>query len=263
MPRSRTANVRYVAAAAALIVVSFAALVFAERSDTTEEAVVTAPAEATAVPDATPTPLATPTPAPMDEQTTATGADLANTEPLLADEAALTGPLVDGYFVPSYVSLADRTGTGTDRSALDPTPTPAAAPAPAPPATAVPQPTPEPTEVPESGPSSEGKKAPQEDEAPAEDDNGGGSGFPRPGQWEALRQCESGGNYAITNPSGLYRGAYQFSQATWDWVAGVHYPHLAGVDPITVAPADQDQMAYRLYEMAGWKQWPVCGRNLL
>ena len=43
-----------------------------------------------------------------------------------------------------------------------------------------------------------------------------------PSQWAALRDCESGGDYSITNPSGKYRGAYQFDRSTWDSVASRH-----------------------------------------
>ncbi len=88
-------------------------------------------------------------------------------------------------------------------------------------------------------------------------------GGPTAAQWDALRNCESTHNYQVTNPSGQYRGAYQFSQITWDWVAGIHFPHLVGVDPINAEPGWQDVMAYTLYAMRGWDQWPVCGKNLL
>lgn len=89
------------------------------------------------------------------------------------------------------------------------------------------------------------------------------SGGPTAAQWNALRKCESTHNYAAISPSGLYRGAYQFSQQTWDWVAGIHWPHLVGVDPIDAQPGWQDVMAYTLYAMRGWDQWPICGKNLL
>ncbi len=89
------------------------------------------------------------------------------------------------------------------------------------------------------------------------------AGGPTAAQWNALRKCESTHNYGAASPSGLYRGAYQFSQQTWDWVAGIHWPHLVGVDPINSEPAWQDVMAYTLYAMRGWDQWPICGKNLL
>jgi len=89
------------------------------------------------------------------------------------------------------------------------------------------------------------------------------SGGPSAPQWNALRKCESTHNYAAVSPSGSYRGAYQFSVQTWDWVAGIHWPHLVGVDPADAQPAWQDVMAYTLYAMRGWDQWPICGKNLL
>lgn len=85
---------------------------------------------------------------------------------------------------------------------------------------------------------------------------------PTAAQWDALRSCESSHNYGAVSPTGLYRGAYQFSQQTWDWVAGVHWPFLVGIDPAQADPGWQDVMAYTLYAMRGWDQWPICGLNL-
>jgi hypothetical protein len=81
-------------------------------------------------------------------------------------------------------------------------------------------------------------------------------------QWAALRECESSGNYSITNPSGKYRGAYQFDRPTWNSVAERHAPHLVGVDPAAASPADQDAMARALYGDRGASPWPLCGRHL-
>ena len=81
-------------------------------------------------------------------------------------------------------------------------------------------------------------------------------------QWHALRECESRQNYQALNPTGQYRGAYQFSVRTWDWLAGTHYPELVGVDPAKASPADQDRMAYQLYEINGWNPWPTCKKRL-
>lgn len=75
-------------------------------------------------------------------------------------------------------------------------------------------------------------------------------------------KCEFSGNYQALSPGGRFRGAYQFSQATWDWVAGQVAPQLAGVDPIDAAAGDQDNMALNLYRMRGAGQWPVCGKYL-
>ena len=77
-----------------------------------------------------------------------------------------------------------------------------------------------------------------------------------------LRMCESTDNYQAVSPSGTYRGAYQFSQATWDWVAGFADPSLVGVDPAAAAPADQDAQALALFDRPGASPWPHCGVHL-
>ncbi len=88
------------------------------------------------------------------------------------------------------------------------------------------------------------------------------SGEPTAEQWKQLRQCESGNNYASLAAGGRFRGAYQFLQSTWNWVADQVAPQLVGVDPIDAAPGDQDNMALNLYRMRGAGQWPVCGKYL-
>ncbi len=85
---------------------------------------------------------------------------------------------------------------------------------------------------------------------------------PSPSQWAALRECEAGGDYSITNPSGKYRGAYQFDRSTWNSIAGRYAPELVGADPAAAAPADQDAMALALYNERGARPWPHCGRHL-
>jgi len=106
-----------------------------------------------------------------------------------------------------------------------------------------------------------------DDETPAPAPSSGG---PTPAQWEALRQCESSGNYGAINPTGSFRGAYQFSISSWDWVASaiVKDQSLVGVDPAEAAPADQDRMAFAYYDWSeehfgnGARPWPVCGQHL-
>jgi len=88
---------------------------------------------------------------------------------------------------------------------------------------------------------------------------------PTAAQWEALRWCESGGRYDAVSPASTgyrYRGAYQFSQATWDWVARGANPALVGVDPAGANPADQDAQALALWNLRGWSPWPSCGAQL-
>ena len=74
-----------------------------------------------------------------------------------------------------------------------------------------------------------------------------------------LRACESGGNYSAVNPSGAYRGAYQFSRTTWNGVARQHYPWLNGTDPAAAHPRDQDMMTRALWATGGRRHWPHCG----
>lgn len=74
-----------------------------------------------------------------------------------------------------------------------------------------------------------------------------------------LRWCESSDNYQAVSPGGTYRGAYQFSQSTWNWVAGQHFPSHVGEDPRFAAPEVQDAMTRALWSMQGPAPWPVCG----
>jgi len=77
---------------------------------------------------------------------------------------------------------------------------------------------------------------------------------PPGGVWAALRQCESGGNYATNTGNGYY-GAYQFSLATW---LGLGYSGL----PSNAPPAVQDAAAQQLQARSGWGQWPACSAKL-
>jgi hypothetical protein len=70
------------------------------------------------------------------------------------------------------------------------------------------------------------------------------------------RRIESGGRYDAVSSSGRYRGAYQFDRGTWNSTAQrAGRPDLVGVDPATVAPADQDEMALNLYSARGAQPW--------
>lgn len=91
-------------------------------------------------------------------------------------------------------------------------------------------------------------------------DVGGG---PTPEQWHALRMCESSNNYQAVSPNGLYYGAYQFYQGTWDSTARhAGRGDLVGIVPSQAAPADQDLLARVLYERRGSRPWPHCGVHL-
>ena len=56
--------------------------------------------------------------------------------------------------------------------------------------------------------------------------------------------------------SGTYRGAYQFSQATWDAaVAGAGFAEYSGVPADQVPPEIQDAAAAHLYSVSGTQPW--------
>jgi hypothetical protein len=76
-----------------------------------------------------------------------------------------------------------------------------------------------------------------------------------------VRQRESGGNYQIVSSNGLYHGAYQFLQSTWNSAAGIAgRPDLVGRAPETVAPGDQDFVALMYYRAVGGGPWGgYCG----
>jgi hypothetical protein len=89
---------------------------------------------------------------------------------------------------------------------------------------------------------------------PPSSGGGGGSGNASSAGWAKLRQCEASGNYRATN--GIYRGAYQFDQRTWNGIGGTG-------DPAAASPAEQDYRAQILYNQRGAQPWPVCGKNLI
>ena len=71
-----------------------------------------------------------------------------------------------------------------------------------------------------------------------------------------VRQRESHGNYRAVSANGVYRGAYQFAQSSWD-LAARHAGRndLVGVLPDQASPADQDALALNLYQWQGAKPW--------
>lgn len=73
------------------------------------------------------------------------------------------------------------------------------------------------------------------------------------GTLSAIAACESGGDPGAVDPSGTYRGKYQFTRSTWASVGG-------SGDPAAAPEAEQDQRAAALYAREGSSPWPVCGR---
>ncbi|HEY5109665.1 MAG TPA: transglycosylase family protein [Acidimicrobiales bacterium] len=69
-------------------------------------------------------------------------------------------------------------------------------------------------------------------------------------------QAESGGNYGIVSPNGLYMGAFQFSQPTWDSAASAAgLGLLVGVPPNHASKPEQDTVAVALYALDGQQPW--------
>jgi Transglycosylase-like domain len=76
---------------------------------------------------------------------------------------------------------------------------------------------------------------------------------PVPAHLAAIAACESGGDPTAVDPSGTYRGKYQFDMGTWASVGG-------SGDPAAAPEAEQDRRAAILYARAGASPWPVCGQ---
>ena len=71
--------------------------------------------------------------------------------------------------------------------------------------------------------------------------------------WNAVAQCESGGNWAINTGNGFY-GGLQFNLATWHANGGAGLPSQA-------SPAEQIRVAENVLRTQGIGAWPVCGRR--
>jgi hypothetical protein len=91
-----------------------------------------------------------------------------------------------------------------------------------------------------------------EESAPAPDvaaPSGGGGG-----RWDALAQCESGGNWAINTGNG-YSGGLQFSHATWRAYGGSGKAYQN-------SRSEQIRIATKVKAAQGWGAWPACSRKL-
>lgn len=69
--------------------------------------------------------------------------------------------------------------------------------------------------------------------------------------WDAIAQCESGGNWQSNTGNGHY-GGLQFKQATWTANGGVG-------NPATASRAEQIRVAENVLRTQGLKAWPTCG----
>ncbi len=69
--------------------------------------------------------------------------------------------------------------------------------------------------------------------------------------WDAIAQCESGGNWSINTGNGHY-GGLQFKQATWSANGGVGNPAAA-------PRSEQIRVAENVLRTQGINAWPKCG----
>jgi resuscitation-promoting factor RpfC len=69
--------------------------------------------------------------------------------------------------------------------------------------------------------------------------------------WDAVAQCESGGNWAANTGNGTY-GGLQFKPATWVANGGVGSPASASRE-------EQIRVAENVMASQGARAWPTCG----
>ncbi|MCT1366555.1 transglycosylase family protein [uncultured Kocuria sp.] len=72
--------------------------------------------------------------------------------------------------------------------------------------------------------------------------------------WDAVAECESGGNWS-TNTGNGFSGGLQFTPSTWAAYGGQG-------DPQSASKEQQIQVAERVLAGQGAGAWPVCGQHL-
>ena len=72
--------------------------------------------------------------------------------------------------------------------------------------------------------------------------------------WDALAQCESGGNWNINTGNG-FSGGLQFTPSTWAAFGGTG-------DPSNASREEQIAVAERVLAGQGWGAWPACSAKL-
>jgi resuscitation-promoting factor RpfA len=71
--------------------------------------------------------------------------------------------------------------------------------------------------------------------------------------WDAIAQCESGGNWHINTGNGYY-GGLQFSMSTWRANGG-------SGNPADASREEQIRVANNVLKTQGIGAWPVCGKK--
>jgi LysM repeat protein len=72
--------------------------------------------------------------------------------------------------------------------------------------------------------------------------------------WDAVAQCEAGGNWHINTGNGFY-GGLQFKQSTWAGHGGTQYASRADL----ATREQQIAVAEKVRQGQGMGAWPVCG----
>ncbi|SHV02809.1 resuscitation-promoting factor RpfB [Mycobacteroides abscessus subsp. abscessus] len=75
--------------------------------------------------------------------------------------------------------------------------------------------------------------------------------------WDALAQCEAGGNWAINTGNGFY-GGVQFDYGTWLAHGGGKYAPRADL----ATREEQIAIAEKTLSAQGWGAWPVCSARV-
>lgn len=76
-------------------------------------------------------------------------------------------------------------------------------------------------------------------------------------EWDAVAQCESGGNWSINTGNGYY-GGLQFSASTWAAYGGTAYAARADL----ASKEQQIAIGEKVLAGQGKGAWPVCGTGL-
>ena len=75
--------------------------------------------------------------------------------------------------------------------------------------------------------------------------------------WDAVAQCESGGNWSANTGNGFY-GGLQFTESTWTGFGGGRFASRADL----ATKAEQIAIAQRVLHAQGWGAWPSCSSQL-
>ncbi|MEV0317281.1 transglycosylase family protein [Streptomyces sp. NPDC050658] len=76
-------------------------------------------------------------------------------------------------------------------------------------------------------------------------------------EWDAVAQCEAGGNWSINTGNGYY-GGLQFSSSTWAAYGGTKYAATAD----QASKAQQIEIGEKVLAGQGKGAWPSCGVSL-